>query len=239
MLDTCKLCGSASALVPRSHVIPQWMYALLPHDGGPMKIASSHLGEFEKKSPTGIYGKFVCRPCENLFSRWDDHAAIVLRRPPTLTSEGWDYGAYSYGDLTRFYLSVLWRASACGQPFFEVVDMGTRNAKLAMALLSTDDTCLDDFDVWPSCSRHLLAYGVLPAIEVTIESSSYWQLYMPRFQALIKIAEQPGAPCLQPHKLKPNSPLRMHEKHFNEFGEVNAAELVFRANMEKKNASRR
>lgn len=238
MVDTCKLCGAESSLVTRSHVIPQWMFSLLPQDGRPMKIASSHHGEFEKKSQTGIYGKFVCQTCENLFSRWDAHAAIVLRRTPTLTGDGWDYGAYSYGDLTRFYLSVLWRASTCGQPFFEVVDMGTRKAKLAMALLSTDDACLDDFDVWPSCSGHLLAYGVLPAIEVHIESSYYWQLYMPKFQALIKVSAQPGARCLQPHKLKPNSPLRMHEKNFNEFGEVNATELVFRANMEKKNARR-
>jgi hypothetical protein len=142
MVDTCKLCGTESALVPRSHVIPQWMYALLPQDGRPMKIASSHLGEFEKKSPSGIYGKFVCQSCENLFSRWDDHAAIVLRRPPTLTGGGWDYGTYSYGDLTRFYLSVLWRARACEHPFFETVVLGRRAAVLAKGLLSTNDAGL-------------------------------------------------------------------------------------------------
>lgn len=238
MVDTCKLCGIKSALVPRSHVIPQWMYALLAHDGRPMKIASSHLGEFEKKSPTGIYGKFVCQTCENLFSRWDDHAAIVLRRTPTSTGGGWDYGTYSYGDLTRFYLSVLWRASACEHPFFETVDLGHRAAVLAKALLSTNNTDLTEFEVWPSCSAHLYACGLLPTIEVPIESIPYWQLYMPKFQALIKVAAQSGAPCVQPEKMTPNGPLLMREKTFTEFGEVEIVEQVARANMDKKNARR-
>lgn len=239
MVHECKLCGNRAPLVPRSHVIPQWMYALLPNDGRPMKIGSSHRGEFEKKSPTGVYGKFVCQACENLFSRWDDHAAIVLRRTPALTCSGWDYGAYSYSDLIRFYLSVLWRASACGQPFFETVDLGDQQAKLAAVLLSKDEAPLDAFDVWPSRSGLVVAQGVLPPIEVPIESVPYWQLYMPEFQALIKVTSRPGAPCVQPHKLKPNSPLLLLEKTFTEFGEVDTAEQVFRANMEKKNARRR
>ena len=238
MVDACKLCGAQSALVPRSHVVPQWMYALLPHDGRPMKIASSHLGEFEKKSPTGIYGKFVCQTCENLFSRWDDHAAIVLRRAPTSTGGGWDYGAFSYGDLTRFYLSVLWRASACGHQFFETVDLGHRAAVLAKALLSTNDTDLAEFEVWPSCSAHLYACGLLPPIEVPIESVPYWQIYMPKFQAQIKVAAQCSAPLVRGEKLKPDTRLLMWEKSFTECGEVEIVKQVALANREKKNARR-
>mgnify|MGYP000414388524 CR=1 FL=1 len=243
MVESCKLCGKQAQLVGCSHVIPQWMYAmlqaLLPQDSRPMKISSSHKNEFEKKSPTGFYGKFVCQACENLFSRWDDHAAIVLRRTPEMTSNGWGYGSYKYGDLTRFYLSVLWRASACGQAFFETVDLKSKGAKLATALLSTDDACLSAFDIWPSCSSHLLAHGVLTPIEVTIESVPYWQIYMPRFQVLIKIVDGPGAPCVQPHKLQPNPRLCLREKTFTEFNEETTAMQVFKANLEKKNARRR
>ena len=212
---------------------------MLPQDGRPMKIASSYQGEFEKKSPTGFYGKFVCQKCEDRFTHWDTYASEVLRRVPNLTDNGWDYGPYKYGELTRFYLSVLWRASACGQAFFQTVDLEDRQAQLALALLSTDDACLDVFDVWASCSQHLYAWGVLTPIEVVIESIPYWQLYMPRFQALIKVADQPGAPCVQPHKLKSNAPLRMLEKTFNEFDEIKTVEQVALANMTKKNAKRR
>lgn len=240
MVDACKLCGSQAALVPRSHVIPQWMYALLPHDGRPMKIVSSHRGEFEQRSQTGPYGQFVCQPCEDRFTHWDTYASDVLRRAPTLTISGWNYGSYVYGDLARFFLSILWRASACGHRFFETVDIKDRQAPLSAALLSDDDASLDAFEVWPSRSGHLLACGVAEAPkEASIESVPYWRLYMPQFQALIKVTSQSGAPCVQPHKLKPNSPLLLLEKNFTEFGEVDTAEQVFRTNMEKKNARRR
>lgn len=239
MVNKCKLCGAESASFPDSHVIPQWMYGLLPNDGRAMKVASSHNREFEKKSRTGIYEKFVCHCCENRFSCWDSYAAVVLRRTPNMTCDGWDYNTYNYGELTRFFLSVLWRASACGHQFFETVDLKGEKGKLATALLSTDDTSLDGFEVWPSYSSHFLAHGVLTPIEVTIESVSYWQIYMPRFQVLIKIVDGPGAPCVQPHKLQPNPRLCLREKTFTEFNEEATAMQVFRANLGKKNAKRR
>lgn len=239
MSDACKLCGNQSKLVGCSHVIPQWMYDLLPQDNRRFRIASSHAGEFEQRSQTGFYGEFVCQSCEDRFTHWDTYASDVLRRTPMLTTNGWDYGSYVYGDLARFYLSVLWRASACGQKFFETVVLKERQATLAAALLSRDDACLDAFDVWPTCSKHLFACGILPPIEVAIESVAYWQFYMPRFQVLIKVSEKSGAPCIQPHKLKPNSLLLLREKTFTEFGEVDATKHVLKVNLEKKKNARR
>ena len=94
MVDTCKLCGEPAQLVGCSHVIPQWMYSMLPQDERRFRIASSHAGEFEQRSPTGFYGKFVCQTCEDRFTRWDTYASEVLRRVPNLTDNGWDYGPY-------------------------------------------------------------------------------------------------------------------------------------------------
>lgn len=239
MVDKCKLCGAKSALVRRSHVIPRWMYDLLPQDKRGFRIASSHECEFETKSRMGTYGKYVCQACENLFSRWDDLAAKVLCRGPALTPYGRNFGAYVYGDLARFYLSVLWRASACGQKFFETVDLKEQQAALGEALISKDDSCLDRFDIRPSCSEHLLACGVMTPMEVTVQTVPHWQLYMPVFQALIKVTDRPGAPSLQPYKLRPNSPLYLREKDFTEFGEVQIAMQAVRANLEKKNAHSR
>ncbi|MGE3104599.1 MAG: hypothetical protein AB7F83_00195 [Lysobacterales bacterium] len=239
LLETCKLCGDQAALVPRSHVVPQWMYAMLPVDQRRFRIASTAAGEFEQRSQSGIYGRFVCQSCENLFSGWDTYAADVLRSPFTIGALGREFGEYNYGHLVRFYLSILWRASACGHRFFETVDIRGREAALIAALRVTDDASLSAFDVWPSYSNHELSLGLLTPIEVQIESVSYWQLYLPRFQALIKVVDQPGASCVQPHKLLPDTPLRMKEKTFTEFGEVTNAAKVFKANLEKKNACRR
>lgn len=258
MLETCKLCGKESKLIGCSHVIPQWMNTLLvekvrafistanaevpawmhelskPKSNG-YKIFSSVKNEYEQRSLTGIYGKFVCQCCENRFTRWDTHASEVLRRTPTSTANGWDYGEYSYGCLTRFYLSVLWRASACGHKYFETVDLGDRQATLAAALLSKDDVALEDFDVLPTRCLQLLAFGVLVPTAVVVESVPHWQFYMPLFQALIKVAKQSGAPCIQPHKLRPNSRLYLLDKDFTEFGELDTLKPLFMNHLKKKN----
>ena len=88
MPDACGLCPALAPLAPKSHVIPQWMYDLLPQDKHRFRIASSHLGEFEQRSQSGVYGRFVCQACEDRFAAWDDYAAIVLRRTPKLRNGG-------------------------------------------------------------------------------------------------------------------------------------------------------
>lgn len=214
------------------------MYSLLPDCGRPFRIASSAPDEFEQRSQTGIYGQFVCQACESLFSRWDAHAADVLRRTPVLTPEGWDYGEYRYGDLSRFYLSLLWRANACGHKFFEAVSLGDREPTVSAALRSTDDSCLSAFDIWPSCSEHILSMGLLSPIQVQIGSVPYWQFYLPRFQALIKVVDRPGPSHIQRYKLTPGTNLRLCEKMFTEFDEVATVTKVVKSNMETKNAFR-
>ena len=238
MPDACALCPALAPLAPKSHVIPQWMYDQLPQDRHRFRIASSHLGEFEQRSQSGVYGRFVCQACEDRFAAWDDYAAIVLRRTPKLRNGGLEFGAYDYGRLARFFLSVLWRMSACPHPFFGPVVLDGTEAQLGRALLTEGDAALSAFEVIPSWSRHILSNGLMTPIQVPIESVPYWQIYMPCFQALINIEAMPGAACLQDWKLAPDSNLRMLEKTFNEFGEEILAERVLRANLEKKNAKR-
>ena len=236
MPDACGLCPALAPLAPKSHVIPQWMYDLLPQDKHRFRIASSHLGEFEQRSQSGVYGRFVCQACEDRFAAWDDYAAIVLRRTPKLRNGGLEFGAYDYGRLARFYLSVLWRMSACRHRFFGSVTLNSTETQVRQALLTSGDDTLSAFEIVPSWSSNILSCGLLTPIQVRIESVPYWQIYMPRFQALIKVEAVPGAVSLQEWKLTPGSNLRMLEKTFTEFGEAKLAEQVFRANLEKKNA---
>ncbi|MBU0673020.1 MAG: hypothetical protein KJ950_00070 [Proteobacteria bacterium] len=266
--DCCKLCNSPEPLHPCSHVIPQWMYEMLPMDNRRMRIASSHQGEWEQRSLTGIYGTFVCRKCEDRFATWDGYAAAVLRRQPTATTQGWDFGQYDYARLKRFFLSIMWRIHAC-EKFFEEVDLGSYVNPLAKCLLNDDTNALRDFEVVPTWCPHLLAldetepgwlysyggmapikvqiksipcwvnsHGVMTPVRVMIESVPYWQLYLPLFQALIKVEPGPGAPCLQPFVMAEKSSLCMLEKTFTEFGEAKTGEHVVTENQKKKNAKR-
>jgi len=233
--DCCKLCSSNGPLHPCSHVIPQWMYEMLPMDKRRMKIASSHVEEYEEKSQTGIYGTYVCKKCEDRFAAWDDYAAMVLRRQPDSTAQGLDFGQYDYNRLSRFFLSVLWRAHACEHRFFESVDLNSYAYLLGQCLLCDDAYTLKDFDVIPTWSSHDLACGVMTPIMVQIESITYWQFYLPRFQVLIKVVPGPGAACLQSFVMAAGKNLCMLEKEFTEFDEIQIVERVVKENMKKKN----
>ncbi len=230
----CKLCNSPEPLHPCSHVIPQWMYKMLPIDARCMKIASSYAKEYEQKSQTGIYGKYVCKKCEDRLAAWDDYAATVLQRKPVVTAQGLDFGQYDYNRLARFFLSVLWRAHSCEHKFFDKVDLDSHTLSLTKCLLNDNAENLKNFDVIPTWSSNILTFAVMTPIKVLVESIPYWQLYLPLFQVLIKVVPRPGAACLQPIMMIESKNLCMIEKTFTEFNEIHIAERVFKENMKKK-----
>lgn len=233
-MTTCKLCGAAGPLVKCSHVIPRWMYGLMPNDGRNFRVISAFDGEYEQRSQSGLYGSFVCQGCENRFQIWDDYAAKILRKEPQLTAAGIDFGPYDYSKLARFYLSVLWRMHVCSHPF-AVVDLGATAAPLGNALLGSDDDVLHEYEIVPTWSRHFLSFGILGPRWVEYDSVRYWKVYMPRFQVLI------NASCLLessrhvPWTLKPGSPLLMLEETF-ESGEAEIAMKAISVNRERKDA---
>ena len=213
---------------------------MLPMDERRMKITSSRADEYQKESKTGIWGSYVCKECEKKrFAAWDDYAADILRRPSAATVKGLDFGEYDYNRLTRFFLSVLWRAHACEHNFFEGVDLGSRAQPLAHCLLNDDAENIRDFEVVPTWSSNILTAGVMTPIPVLVEAVPYWQFYFPRFQALIKVNPGPGASCLRPFVMTAGKPLCMLEKNFTEFDEINTVRAVVTENLRKKNGKRK
>lgn len=150
-MTACKLCNTPGPPHPKSHVIPQWMYEMLPMDQRRMRIASSHAREWEQRSPTGIYGSFVCKSCEDRFAAWDDYAATVLRQQPKATGQRRSFGQYDYGKLFRFFLSILWRMHACDHIFFKTVDLCPQTGSVACFLLGDNKSAPQDFEVIPTC----------------------------------------------------------------------------------------
>ena len=189
--DCCKLCNAPGPLHPCSHVIPQWMYEMLPMDNRRMRIASSHEGEWEQQSPTGIYGSFVCLSCEDRFAAWDGYAADILRRlpRPAATTQRWNFGQYDYARLKRFFLSILWRIHAC-ERFFDEVNLESCAYPLAKCLLNDDTNALRDFEVVPTWCPHILtrdeeahpdgwlySYGGMTPVRVPFKSVPSWVYY--------------------------------------------------------------
>ncbi|MGW8159020.1 MAG: hypothetical protein ACWGKN_10985 [Desulfoprunum sp.] len=215
------------------------MYKLLPHDDRPMQIASSYQGEQQQRSQTGIYGSFVCPNCEKRFAVWDNYAATILLQSSVVTSQGLDFGEYDYNRLARFFLSVLWRAHACEHTFFDTVDLDAQTVTLGNCLLIENKGALRDFDIVPTWSSNILALGVMPPVRRLVQSVPYWQLYLPLFQALIKVVPGSGAACLQPFVMAECKNLCMIEKTFTEFGEIEIAERVVKENIKKKNDKRK
>lgn len=219
----CKLCATVGPLVERSHVIPLWMY---PY--GRMRLLSSHSDEYQQRSPTGIYGQFVCSSCEDKFQKWDDYAAKILRAESTLNTieiksgpiRVHDFGNYNYLELKLFFLSILWRAHACEHRFFDQIMLGNHSEIVAKCLLNKDKNLIDSIDVLVTYSHHLIAHGVLEPRFVSLGNVGYWQLYMPHYQALIKLDDKPGDDSLNPVMLTEGKPLYMLEKTFDEFGEI-------------------
>jgi len=210
---------------------------------GPMRLLSSHSGEYEQRSPMGIYGEFVCSSCEDKFQKWDDYAAKVLRGESTIntieTSSSrirvYDFGHYNYLELKLFFLSVLWRTHACEHRFFNQIELGNFAETLAACLLNKDKNLIASVDVLVTYSHHLIAFGVLEPRFVSLGDVSYWQLYMPHYQALIKVDDKPGDTTLSPIILTEGKPLYMLEKNFDEFGEAEHFYNIALTNKRKKN----
>lgn len=119
------------------------------------------------------------------------------------------------------------------------MDLNSHAYLLAQSLLCDDADTLRDFDVIPTWSSHYLAFGVMTPVMVSIEAIPYWQLYLPRFQALIKVDPGLGAVCLQSFAMARGENLCMIEKKFTEFNEIHTAEQVVIENMKKKKGKRK
>lgn len=238
-MQTCELCSENGPLIKCSHVFPQWLNKLCPTGNRPFRLVSPVDGEYEQRSQTGSYGEFVCQSCETMFGKWDNHASKILKRPPVQTAKGWCFGEYDFNQMMLFYLSVLWRAHACKHVFFNDMDLMEHADRVGRILLDQGSNGFDGFEVIPSCSAHWLSSGFMDPRFVQIDDVTYCQLYMARFQAFIKVDDNPGVERLQPYVIAGNQPLCMLEKTFDEFGELATFVNTAQINMEKKNARNR
>ena len=210
----CKLCKKPTTKFVESHIIPRWMYKF----DKDWKVFSAYPNEYEKRSPTGPYGLFVCAGCEKIFQILDDYAAKILRKNPTPIhdSEGWNFGNYDYLKLKLFFLSVFWRVHVDDQ-YFSDINIGESANTIEQCLFNNSLYADDKFTLTIGYWRHPLAHGILPARSYRLSDNSiHWILYLPFFkvnllEGLPQISEE-----YKPFVLNPDQPLLMQSSELTE-----------------------
>jgi hypothetical protein len=90
----------------------------------------------------GIREKLLCDDCEQLISKWEHYASLVLNggAPIAFKQEGalCHLSEIEYSPFRLFQLSILWRASVSSVDFFRKVALGKHEEKLRKLLISGD-----------------------------------------------------------------------------------------------------
>ena len=126
----CKLTGKEGSGVD-AHIIPRAFYRLEGDQPPGLKVLSSTLGTYPRRSQIGEYDNLiVTEHGERLFSPYDDYAKELLIDGREAFHElrhenrivGFGVDGYDYARLKLFILSVLWRASVSSRAFFNKIN---------------------------------------------------------------------------------------------------------------------
>jgi hypothetical protein len=137
-VNLCKLCMQYKPMVD-AHIIPKGLYNLAA--GSPLSLVPMYTDERPQRSQTGLYDQeILCEECDVFLGRLDQHAVERLApgranlkathppdgpaldakgKPLLYTIEGADSDT-----ISRFVLSVLWRAHHSGRAETRVVRLG-------------------------------------------------------------------------------------------------------------------
>lgn len=127
-IGICKFCGQEKELI-NSHIIPKSFYQLKVWDRfAGINFTSKHLDL--KCSQNGLKEPLLCKTCDNLLGELDHHASNVLFQaiPKADFKIFSDVGKtyllsekdFNYDKLRRFFISLVWRASACKTSSFSI-----------------------------------------------------------------------------------------------------------------------
>lgn len=149
----CKLCSKEKKLI-KSHIIPESFYrdAYIKHEGIMVRK-----DDHSKRLPVGIYDKeIVCAKCEKTFQKLDEYGyeffnkilptsgKIIKKNNENIAIL---FNNIKYKELKLFIMSVLWRASVCGDDFFDQVSLGSFENALKEKIMSFDPGTSQDFAI--------------------------------------------------------------------------------------------
>jgi hypothetical protein len=219
-MQPCQMCGLPSKLV-KAHIIPEAFFRAFRPDGESLTLLTSTPGNFPKRAPIGVYdSEILCEPCERRFDQVDDYGIQVLLTQfhdnfTEVAASGAPVAHQSMnvnqGQILRFLLAVLWRASVSKHPFFGRVSLGplesiARNTLMnpegeipqVFAALLSRWTCTDE--------NRSIAQAVMCPFRERWQGVNAYRLYLGEVVAYVKVDSQPFTPPLRAHAL-PTSPV--------------------------------
>lgn len=240
MLAQCKLCGNQAKLI-NAHIIPKSLYGELRDEKGNVsKLVANSKGVHPKRSPIGIYdSSIVCASCEALFSPWDDYAnEFFSRTDPTPIEHngkviGYEYAEYDYSKLKLFFMSMLWRAHASTQPFFNRVKLGTFENNLKRHIKANDPGSPAEYSVVLAKFDHELGSVIADPYLGKIEGINCYRFYLSMYSAIIKVDRRQYSQELSDLMIKPDEPCRVIARDFAKSKELKLLKSIIAINKGK------
>lgn len=143
----CRLCSKNAKLLKKAHVIPNFMYKGIIHDGHMILANIKDTNKPAQKMQSGFWEKYIlCEKCDNvLLGQLERYASSILyggKNDATFTSQidknGIEVLEIKGVDSTKFklfILSILWRAHISSNPFFKDVHIPQHEQKLRQLIL--------------------------------------------------------------------------------------------------------
>lgn len=134
----CKLCLKEKDL-RNSHIIPEFLYKTLYDEKHRLFEISTNENKSSKLLQRGVREKLLCGECEEIFSKNERYASLVLNgrnellvipEPPVVHFKNIDYTKFKL-----FALSILWRAGVASKEVFGRVQLGRHENSLRELLL--------------------------------------------------------------------------------------------------------
>jgi hypothetical protein len=138
---TCKLCLEEREL-KNSHIIPEFIYSSLYDEKHRFHEISVDENKKNKLPQKGVREYLLCGECEQLLSKNERYASLVLngRFSLTVRKDGKliHLGGIEYSKFKLFALSVLWRAGISSLDVFDQVKLGPHENVLRNMILNSE-----------------------------------------------------------------------------------------------------
>ena len=241
----CKLCGSNAPLV-KSHIIPTSF--LFPFDQQPVadppdgETSGTYriMGDIESmhpsRAPTGIYDRFLCCDCENLFDPWDDYAFKLLcerrgerkriERENRLIAEL--YESFEYVKLKLFFMSLLFRAALSDGLFWQHIRLGPHESRLRDLVKRADPGEQNDFPVCLARFSNSDQTPIfLPPFRTRFQGVSFYRFYLGIVIAHIKVDRQRISAPMNLAVMSDGNPLYLRNYEYSGSAEQKALRGIF------------
>ena len=222
----CRFCRKTKKLVD-SHVVPKALHLDVQPDDDVMKIYSKDLA-YGKRSPSGVFGQFLCQHCERSFSNDDKYGVDFVKtykggRTGARLCESFEHGFTAdvdYAKLKLWVMSMLWRADACDHELFSRVNLGDKwRDSLAESIRSRTPGCVDYFAVTATLFNEN-DYGKKFIADPHLEKYkgiNYYRFYVyGGFTFFIKVDKRKQSKALEPLSLKEGESFAVLRRKFSE-----------------------